>query len=125
MLFQTKRKIQPPIQIIVKEGVETKILKGQDSLKILGIKIDKNLNWNKHISYIKKRATNSIRNLHRVNHLLPLKQKRILYNSLVVPHFSYCDIIWNELSRENEKKLQLAQNFAARSTKNVVQPLKL
>ena len=115
MLFQTKRKIQPPIQIIVKEGVETKILKGQDSLKILGIKIDKNLNWNKHISYIKKRATNSIRNLHRVNHLLPLKQKRILYNSLVVPHFSYCDIIWNELSRENEKKLQLAQNFAARS----------
>ena len=115
MLFQNKRSNVESIQIKVKEDAKVKTLEGQDHLKILGIKIDKNLDWNKHISYVKKNATNSIRNLHRVNNLLPLKQKRILYNSLVVPHFSYCDIIWNELSRENEKKLQLAQNFAARS----------
>ena len=115
MLFQSKRSNIPSIQINVKEGAKVKTLEGQESLKILGIKIDKNLNWNKHISYVKKNATNSIRNLNRVNNLLPLKQKRLLYNSLVVPHFSYCDFIWNELSRENEKELQLAQNFAARS----------
>ena len=87
----------------------------QDHLKILGIYIDKNLNWNKHISYIKRNATNSIRNLHRANKILPFKQKRILYNSLVVPHFSYGDIIWNCCSKENSRKIQQAQNFAVKS----------
>ena len=53
--------------------------------------------------------------LHRINHCLPRKQQRILYNSLVVPHFSYADIIWTNCSRKNIQKLQLAQNFAAKS----------
>ena len=87
----------------------------QDYLKILGLYVDKELNWNKHISQIKKNATNSIRNLHRANKLLPMKQKRILYNSLVAPIFSYADIIWNNCSKENSKRLQLSQNFAAKS----------
>ena len=87
----------------------------QDHLKILGIYVDKNLNWNKHISYVKKKATNAIRNLHRANQILPLKEKRLLYNSLVVPHFTYADIIWNCCGKLNCKKIQQAQNFAAKS----------
>ena len=88
---------------------------GQDHLKILGIYIDKNLNWNKNTSYIKQKATNSIRNLHQANKILPMKQKRILYNSLVVPHFTYGDVIWNCCSKENARKIQQAQNFAVKS----------
>ena len=53
--------------------------------------------------------------LHRINHCLPRKQQRILYNSLVVPYFSYADIIWTNCSEKNIRKLQLAQNFAAKS----------
>ena len=53
--------------------------------------------------------------LHRINYCLPRKQQRILYNSLVVPHFTYGDIIWINLSQSNSNKLQLAQNFAAKS----------
>ena len=115
LLFQNHKQKHVKIQVKVRDGPKIKIIEGQESMKILGIYLDKHLTWNKHISQTKKKATNSIRNLHRVNKFLPLKQKRLLYNSLVVPHFSYCDVIWNELSRENERKLQLTQNFAAKS----------
>ena len=85
------------------------------SLKILGVTIDQSLDWDKHTSGVKQRATNSIRNLHRINQLIPMKQQRILYTSLVTPHFSYADLIWNNCGTANTNKMQQAQNFAAKS----------
>ena len=58
---------------------------------------------------------NIIRNLNRINHLLPVKLRLQLYNSLVEPHFSYADVAWGGCGVTNAKSLQLAQNFAARS----------
>ena len=45
----------------------------------------------------------------------PWNKKRVLYDCLITPHFSYCDIIWNKCGRANSNKLQQAQNFAAKS----------
>ena len=44
-----------------------------------------------------------------------MKQKRMLYNSLITPHFTYADIIWNKCGKTNQNKLQQAQNYAAKS----------
>ena len=117
ILFGTEHQIakQNKLQITVRNETETKVLTGDKHIKILGVYLDQHLNWNKHISFVKQKATNSIRMLHRINHCLPRKQQRILYNSLVVPHFSYADIIWTNCGRKNIQKLQLAQNFAAKS----------
>merc|ERR1711972_842992 len=90
----------------------------QESLKILGIYVDKNLNWNEQIRYTKKRAMNAIINLSRAKHMLSEKTKLTLYNTLVTPHFTYGDIIWGGCSQENARKLQVAQNFAMRTIKN-------
>ena len=100
---------------VVNEENETEFLYGQEYLKILGVLVDQALNWDKQTSKVKQKATNTIRNVHRANKFLPMKQKRILYNSLVTPHLSYCDIIWNKCGRQNSNKLQQAQNFAAKS----------
>ena len=117
MLLSTKQKINQTrgLKVKVNYGGEEKYLYGEEYLKILGIHIDQTLSWNKHISYIKKNATNSIRNIHRANKLVPLKQRRVLYNSLIVPHFTYGDVIWNNCGRMNTNKLQQAQNYAAKS----------
>ena len=99
---------------IIEENVE-KVIYGEKHLKILGIFIDQALSWDKNTSHIKQKATNTIRNVHRINKLLPMKQKRVLYNSLVTPHFTYGDILWNKCGRSNANKLQQAQNFSAKS----------
>ena len=103
------------LKVKVSNSEETKLLTGETSLKILGVTIDQSLDWNKHTSGVKQRATNSIRNLHRINQLIPMKQKRMLYTSLVTPHFSYADVIWGNCGATNANKIQRAQNFAAKS----------
>ena len=117
MLLGTKAKLSKAnnLKVKVRNEEETKILTGQESLKILGVIIDQSLDWTKHTSGVKQRATNSIRNLHRINQLIPMKQRRILYTSLITPHFSYADIIWGSCGTSNNNKIQQAQNFAVKS----------
>ena len=117
MIMGTEKRLKKikNFEVQVTEGNKKKILKGQKSLKILGVHVDQALNWSKHTSTIKQRATFKIRNLHRINSCIPLKYRRILYNSFVAPHFSYADIIWNSCGASNKNKLQRCQNFAARS----------
>ena len=84
-------------------------------LKIYSTYVDESLDWNRNTSSIKQKASNSIRNLHRINQIIPMKQRRILYTSLVTPHFTYADTIWSNCGVANINKLQQAQNFAAKS----------
>ena len=87
ILFGTEKQLKKKtLQIQVEGENETKTLKGEKHIKILGIYLDQNLNWNRQTSYVKQKATNNIRMLHRINYCLPRKQQRILYNSLVVLH---------------------------------------
>ena len=99
---------------ILDEGKQ-KILIPSKHIKVLGVKIDENLSWEKQILNVKKTASNTIRKLHRINHLLPIDIKIQLYNSLVVPHFDYGDIIWGGCKVKDSNKLQVTQNFAIKS----------
>ena len=105
------------IVTVIDEGLEVNI-KSKNELKILGVFIDYKLNWTKQTNNVKKNAINTIRNLHRVRHILPIKEKIKLYNSLVTPHFSYADVVWNGCGVTNARKIQTAQNFAIRSIVN-------
>ena len=99
---------------IEENGKKNKI-KGTANMKILGVWIDEDINWNKQISTMKGKAFNNARNLCRVNNQLPMKTKIQLYSSYVASQLSYADIIWGGCSKENQKKLQKVQNFSLRS----------
>ena len=115
LIIGNERKGDPHMHIVVEDGDKTKHLKPKQSIKILGVQIDEQLNWNNQIQAVRKKATNSIRNLHRINQLIPLKHRVLLYNSLVATHYNYADTVWSGCGVTNEKKLQTTQNFAARS----------
>ena len=99
---------------IIEKGI-VKYIKPKKFIKVLGVWIDENLTWKKQILHVKKVASNTIRKLHRINHLIPMEIKVLLYNALVVPHFDYCDVIWGGCSSQNSQKLQVTQNFAVKS----------
>ena len=108
-------KKENPIYIEVFEEGKVKKLEPKKYIKILGVYIDDQLNWDQQIQNVRKKAINSIRNLHKVNQLIPQKQRVLLYNSLVASHYNYADTVWSGCGVTNEKKLQNTQNFAARS----------
>ena len=87
----------------------------QPVITVLGVKIDYMLSWNSQVSHVKKNAINAIRNVHRINHFLPIKYRIQLYNSLISPHFDYSDVAWGGCGAVNSQRIQVAQNFAVRS----------
>ena len=115
LILNTKKVNLKDIVIKVKDGEKIIQIKPKSHIKILGVLIDDQLNWTKQVNNVKRNALNSIRNLHRVNHLLPTKLKVNLYNALVTPHLDYADVVWAGCGKSNSQKLQIAQNFAAKS----------
>lgn len=114
MLLST-RKTQEIFEVKVTEEGKEKKLKLQDSIKILGIQIDRKLTWNQQVQGINKKAKFAVRNLQRINSLIPVKSRLLLYNSLVASHFNYADIVWGGCNVKNRNKLQRTQNIAVKS----------
>ena len=115
VMIISKRKLKEKLNIEIKEEGKKKILDLQKSIKVLGIHLDNELNWNKQVNAVNKKAKFAVRNLCRVNHLLPMKTGLILYNSLVASHFNYTDTVWGGCGTSNKNKLQRTQNLAIKS----------
>ena len=99
---------------IIDDG-KKKRLQPKTSIKILGIHIDQKLNWKKQVQEVNKRAKYAARNLQRINNLIPLKSRLLLYNSLVASHFKYADTVWAGCDVADKEKLQRTQNLAVKS----------
>ena len=81
-------------------------------MKIRGVVLDERLTWRDHV---KSKASRTIRNLARTTSVLPLKSRKTLYDALVTPHFSYCDVVWGGTNRTITNDLQKTGNFAAKT----------
>ena len=103
------------IKIQIMEDAKAVNIESKSSIKILGVIIDSNLNWSKQVNAVKKKAFNVTRNIHRINHLLPVEQRIKLYKAVISPQFSYADIIWGGCRQKESRSLQSTQNFAAKS----------
>ncbi len=57
-----------------------------DELNFLGLTLDTNLNWNKHIEKVSNKCSKTIGILNRLKYVFPLEIKIILYNTLFLSH---------------------------------------
>ena len=114
-MIVNKRKQKENIHIAVTEHGKIKKLDLQTSIKVLGVHIDHELNWNNQIHAVNKKAKLAVRNLSRVNDLVPTKNAIMLYNCLVATHFNYADTVWGGCGSKNKNKLQRTQNTAVKS----------
>ena len=52
--------------------------------------------------------------LHRVKPFLTIDLSKTMFNAIVLPHFTHCDIIWASSDETNISRLQKLQNTCAR-----------
>ena len=52
--------------------------------------------------------------LRRVWNVLPQRTLNLLYKSLIVPHFDYCEVVWDNACRTYLAKLDKLQNAAGK-----------
>ena len=89
-------------------------IKHPSTSKSLGVQIDGNLSWECHISEISKKVASGISAIKRMRYFLPLEILLNVYNSLVQPHFDYCNVVRGNGSKNLSSKLRKLQNRAAR-----------
>ena len=83
--------------------------------KYLGIMLDSRLTFEEHVNYIKSKTIGKIRLLGRIRHIIDRDTALLLYKTLIVPIYDYCDHIYFPISVNNADSLQKLQNIALRS----------
>ena len=65
----------------------------EDSLDLLGMTIDNQLNFNKHVSLVCKKVNNQLNVMIRFRSLIITATKLKLYNAFILPHLQYCSTV--------------------------------
>ena len=73
--------------------------------KLVGVKVDKKLNFNEHLDGIIKKATSKASALSWVFPFMDFTKRRFLMNPYFISHFSYCPLIWKCHSKTVNSKI--------------------
>ncbi len=72
----------------------------------LGVFVDTCLDWNHHTGVTAGKLSQRLDVLRRVRRHLTLDTAKMLYNSLVLSLFNYCDVVIGNLNKTNLRRLQ-------------------
>lgn len=75
-------------------GIDGSPIEGVKSAMYLGVSIDNNITWKSHIQNVVKSIAPKVGIISRIRHYLPKSALILIYNSLILPHLSYCIEIW-------------------------------
>ena len=82
--------------------------------KLLGLVIDKKLNFNSHLSKICKKVSTKVTALARMVKIIPFEKKKLLMNAFIDSQFSYCPLLWMFCSRKINRKINYIHERALR-----------
>ena len=86
-----------------------------NSVKLLGITVDKKLNFSEHISKLCKKVSSKLHALARISNLMNQSKLRLIMKSFIESQFSYCPLVWmfhsrslnNRINKLHERGLRL------------------
>ena len=93
------------------------MIKGNKTVKLLGIKINNKLDFNEHISNIYKKASLKLQPLARIAPYMNKEKLRILMKTFTDAQFNYCPLIWMFHSI-TWKSLTISVQFIQKSSKH-------
>ena len=69
-------------------------IKNSNKVTLLGIKIDKNRNFKKHISELCRRASYKLHTFRRIRKYLTFEKAKLLANAFINSQFNYAPLRW-------------------------------
>ena len=86
----------------------------EDDVKLLGVTIDSDLNFDNHISEMYKKASRQLIILKRIGKYMNRLGSLTSYYSFILSNFNYCPVIWHYCSEKNSIKIGKIQERALR-----------
>ena len=91
------------------------IIEATNSVELLGVKIDKNLDLNDHVSYLCKKGNQKLHALARISKYLSKDKLKIIMKTFVQSQFNYCPLTWmfhnitlnNKINKLHERALRI------------------
>ena len=82
--------------------------------KLLGVTIDKNLNFNSHLSILCNKVGQKVTALARIAKILPFHKKRLILKAFIESQFSHCPLVWMFCSRKMNRRINSIHERALR-----------
>ena len=101
---------RPPISI----SVEGNTIPSSDCIKVLGVTLDKNLQYNTHISNLCSKASTQMNAMKKIGKYLNTDCRVAMYESFISSNLSYCPVSWMFCWKRNSDKLEKLQERALR-----------
>ena len=98
--------------LFVKVGDE--LIWESEAEKLLGVTIDKNLNFDKHLSILTSKVGQKVTALVRIANILPFHKRRLILKSFIESQFSHCPLVWMFCSRKMNRKINRIHERALR-----------
>ena len=92
--YQPSQKIQFSILTIANTEIQC-----VESFNFLGIKIDQNLTWTKHVNYLCNKISKTIGIMDKPKSIIPGNSLLLLYNLLILSHLNYGTLAWGYNSK--------------------------
>ena len=92
--------------------IKDKVIKSEESVRLLGITIDYKLKFNTHISDVCIRAGGQLNALYRLKRYLTKDSKKLSINSFIMSNFNYCPLIWHFTDYNSNQKIETLQKRA-------------
>lgn len=80
----------------------------------LGLYMNNTLTWNDHVNHVCSKVYGALATLRKFSGLTPPPLRKRLVVSLIIPLFTYCDVIYSALDSCSLRKIQVAFNSCVR-----------
>ena len=90
MIFHSDKKIVMYSKLLIND-VEI------DCFNFLGLQLNHNLKWNKHISHVSLNITKITGLMHKLKLEFTASILKSIYNTRLLPHINYCILTWGSL----------------------------
>ena len=88
------------------------------TVKLLGVHLDKDLNFNYHVKEICKKASKQLNAMCRMSRFLSKDSLINVFNSFFMSNFNYCPLVWHLCGIGNTRKLEKLHKRALRIITN-------
>ena len=115
MLIGTKQNISRNAKFTkLHVSVNDIVLEEVESAKLLGVYVNKYLDWKCQLEKLCNKISKKLGLLRRLKHVVPQASLIKLFNSIILPNFDYCDVIWSTCGLGTLHTLEMLQKQAAR-----------
>ena len=94
--------------------IDSVLVPCEESVKLLGIEIDYQLNFDAHIKSICRKASQQLNVLKRIGRYLSKLNKLTIFHSFILSNFNFCPLAWYFCSKRNSQKLEKIQERSLR-----------